>query len=134
MSYAERRRALENEYEVFMTAYDDWVRQVTGLDRRKPSRESHQRTLTFMGSDTVMVGEKWTLTVGTPEEAAMRRLYNVVMANRQTEEVKEDYIFARNMDEAKTKMLIRHEVSEHAIEQWVVKCFEIGEVPVMEDK
>jgi hypothetical protein len=128
MSYAERRRALENEYEVFMTAYDDWVRQVTGLDRRKPSRESHQRALTFMGGDTA------TITVGTPGEAAMRRLYNVVMANRQTEEVKEDYIFARNMDEAKTKMLIRHEVSEHAIEQWVVKCFEIGEVPVMEDK
>jgi hypothetical protein len=128
MSYAERRRALENEYEVFMTAYDDWVRQVTGLDRRKPSRESNQRTLTFMGSDTA------TITIGTPEEAAMRRLYNVVMGNRQTEEVKEDYIFARNMEEAKTKMLIRHEVSEYAIERWVVKCFEIGEVPVMEDK
>jgi hypothetical protein len=128
MGYAERRRALENEYEVFMTAYDDWVMQVTGLHRRKPSRGSNQRTLTFMGSDTA------TITIGTPEEAAMRRLYNVVMGNRQNEEVKEDFIFARNMEEAKTKMLIRHEVSEHAIEQWVVKCFEIGEVPVMEDK
>jgi hypothetical protein len=82
----------------------------------------------FTGDDTA------TITVGTPGEDAMRRLYNVIMANRHTEEVREEFVFATSLDEAKMKMLIRNQVPEDKIGWWVLSSFVVCEVPVMEDK
>jgi hypothetical protein len=100
---------------------DEWIEMVT------PSGNKYlQRVAPFTGGDTV--------TVGTSGEAAMRRLYNVIMANRHTEEVREEFVFATSLDEAKMKMLIRQQVPEKNISWWVLSAFVVCEVPLMEDK
>jgi hypothetical protein len=74
-------------------------------------------------------------TVESPKEMeTMRRLYDVIMANRHTEEVREEFIFATSLDEAKMKMLIRQQVPEDKIGWWVLSSFVVCEVPLMEDK
>jgi hypothetical protein len=78
---------------------------------------------------------QWIFTVERPKEIeTMRRLYNVIMANRHTEEVREEFVFATSLDEAKMKMLIRQQVPEDKISWWVLSSFVVCEVPFMEDK
>jgi hypothetical protein len=78
---------------------------------------------------------QWVFTVESLKEMeTMRRLYNVIMANRHTEEVREEFVFATSLDEAKMKMLIRQQVPEDKISWWVLSSFVVCEVPLMEDK